>query len=187
MNRPSDVGARVWRIVDGGLWIAAVAGSVALALAVHLGGLQVTRVLSPSMVPAFSPGDLLVIRAVPAASLAVGDIPVLPDPDEPQFQVAHRVVTVRPTPERGEVFVVTRGDANPEADTPATIVSEQVPAVMFSVPLGRLDLARVTWGWSLGLLVGAVAVFLALFLLPSGRRTAKARSAPDYPVRHGGR
>ena len=184
----SDRGSRAWRVIDAGLWIAAVVGSVVVALAVHLGGLQVTRVLSPSMVPAFGPGDVLVVRTVPAAGLKVGDIPILPDPDEPQFQVAHRVTTVRPTPERGEVFVVTRGDANPETDTPVTIVSEQVPVVLFSVPLGQLDLARVTWQWSLGILGATVAVFLALSLLPAARRrTSGAEPAPHYPVRYGGR
>lgn len=167
---------RIWRVVDATLWIVVILGSVGAAVAVHVGGLQVTRVLSASMVPTFHPGDIAVVRAVGAMDLAVGDVPVLPDLDEPRFQVAHRIVALERAPERGEVRVVTQGDANPTTDTPVTIVSEQVPEIVFTLPVGRWDLARVTWTGSLWVLGGSVAAFLLLLLVP-GRR-ARAGSDP---------
>lgn len=171
----SDV-SRLWRVVDATLWIVVVLGSVAAAVAVHVGGIQVTRVLSASMVPTFQPGDIAVVRAVGAMDLAVGDIPVLPDPDEPRFQVAHRIVALERVPERGEVRVVTQGDANPATDAPVTIVSEQVPEIVLRLPVGQLDLARVTWTGSLWVLGGSVAAFLLLLVVP--RRRARDGSDP---------
>lgn len=163
-------GARIWRVIDVAVWITAVIGAVAAAMLVHFGGFQVTRVLSPSMVPTFSPGDLVVVRSVDTMDLNVGDIPMLPDPDEPAYLYVHRIISIQKDSERGEVSVVTQGDANPASDTPVTIVSEKVPQVVLSVPLGILNLSSITFNWSLWVLGGAVAVFLILLFLPSRKK-----------------
>jgi signal peptidase I len=168
---PPSRGARVWRAIDGAVWAVAILGAVALALLVHLGGFQVTRVLSPSMVPTFSPGDLLVIRSVDTMDLHVGDIPVLPDPDEPQFQYVHRIISAQRSADG--LQVVTQGDANPASDTPVTVLTAKVPEVVFSVPLGRFNLASLTLSWTTWLLGGAVVVFLALLLVPGRRKAPK--------------
>lgn len=157
---------RFWSIVDTTVWVLAILSAVGIALAVQVGGFQITRVLSPSMEPTFAPGDLVIIRPVPAAEIAPGDIPMLPDPDVPQIQYVHRVQQVdasRP----GEVWILTKGDNNPSEDSPVTVVTEKVPVVVASIPLSRIPLPSVTWNWSLMLLGGMVVVFLALMFLPS--------------------
>ena len=163
-------GARIWGIIDAAVWTAAVVGAVAAALLVHFGGFQITRVLSPSMEPTFSAGDLVVVRSVDSMDLNVGDVPMLPDPDEPAFLYVHRIISIQKDTERGEVSVVTQGDANPASDSPVTIVSEKVPQVVMSIPLGALNLSSLSFNWSLWVLGGAVAFFLILLFMPSRKK-----------------
>jgi signal peptidase len=163
----------VWSVIDTTLWIVGILGAIAIAVAVQVGGFQVTRVLSPSMEPTFAPGDLVLIRPIDAADLSVGDIPMLPDPDVPQIQYVHRVVNVdasRP----GEVWVVTKGDNNPSEDSPVTVITEQVPVVVASIPMSRLSLDKVSWTWSLALLGVMALGFLVLLFAPE-------RRAPEEP------
>jgi len=160
--------ARFWSAVDTTMWIVGIVGAIAIAVAVQVSGFQITRVLSPSMEPTFAPGDLVLIRPMDAADLAVGDVPMLPDPDVPQIQYVHRVVNVdasRP----GEVWVVTKGDNNPSEDTPVTVITEQVPVVVASIPMSRLPLDKLSWNWSLMLLGVAALAFLVLLFAPARR------------------
>lgn len=159
---------RFWSIIDTTVWIVAILSAVGIALAVQVGGFQITRVLSPSMEPTFAPGDLVIIRPVPAVDIKPGDIPMLPDPDLPQIQYVHRVQQVdasRP----GEVWILTKGDNNPSEDSPVTVVTENVPVVVASIPMGKIPLTSITWNWSVLLLGAMVVVFLALMFLPSRR------------------
>lgn len=158
----------IWSVIDTIMWVVGIVGAIAIAVAVQVGGFQVTRVLSPSMDPTFAPGDLALIRPMAAADLTAGDIPMLPDPDVPQIQYVHRVVNVdasRP----GEVWVVTKGDNNPSEDTPVTVITEQVPVVVASIPMSRLPLDKLSWNWSLMLLGAMALVFLVLLFAPSRR------------------
>lgn len=161
--------ARIWSVIDTAGWIAAILAAVAIAIAVQVGGFQVTRVLSPSMEPTFAPGDLVLIRPTATADLKPGDIPMLPDPDIPQIQYVHRVVNVdasRP----GEVWVVTKGDNNPSEDSPVTVITEQVPVVVASIPMSKLSLDKVSWSWSLALLGVMALAFLLLLFAPERRK-----------------
>lgn len=172
---------RLWSIVDTSVWVLAIVAAVGMALAVQVGGFQVTRVLSPSMEPTFSPGDLVIIRPVPAVDIVPGDIPMLPDPDVPQIQYVHRVQQVD-TSRPGEVWILTKGDNNPSEDSPVTVITEKVPVVVASLPLSRVPLPTLTWNGSLLLLGAAVVVFLVLLFAPSrGRRGVEERPAegPD--------
>jgi signal peptidase len=124
------------RVISGivlALLAAAALVGAALTLVLHLG---FAPVLSPSMEPAFSPGDLVVTRPVAAADVRVGDVVVLPRPDAPGERYAHRVV------EADGPVVRTKGDANAAADPQKLrIVSETVPVVVADVPaVGRVAL-----------------------------------------------
>lgn len=98
-------------------------------------------VLSPSMVPTFAPGDLLITKPQPAQDIEVGDVVVLPLPDSPGQRYVHRVVTVG-RDAAGLPTVTTKGDANAAVDPwTLTVTSEKVPTVVTSVPsLGKLAL-----------------------------------------------
>jgi len=119
-----------------------------------LGGAALT-VLTGSMEPTFSPGDLVV--AVPQDSYAVGDVvtfqPVSGDPT----LVTHRVVGVRVG---DETRYVTRGDANGADDDP--ILADQIMGrVVWHVPyLGHV--ARAV-GSDRELLVTVVACVLIAY------------------------
>lgn len=174
----SERGHRFWSMIDTLAWVLAIAASVAVALAVQLGGIQVTRVLSSSMVPTFSPGDVLLVRPVDRTSINPGDIPMLPDPEQAGVQYVHRAVQVRSS-RPGETWVVTRGDNNPSEDRPITIVSDQVPVVIARIPLSLLELKAVSWRWSVPALVGLIAVALVLLMEPIVRR--RRLNAGDEP------
>ena len=177
MTPPTRPRRSVWSVIDTTFWIVGILGAIAMAVAVQVGGFQVTRVLSPSMEPTFAPGDLVLIRPTDAADLSIGDIPMLPDPEVPQIQYVHRVVNVdasRP----GEVWVVTKGDNNPSEDNPVTVITEQVPVVVASIPMSRLPLDKVSWTWSLALLGVMAVAFLILLFAPERR----APQEPDAAV-----
>lgn len=131
-------------------------------------------VLSGSMEPTYSPGDVVVVKGISDASEEVhpGDVVAFqPVSDDPTL-ITHRVVT-KSFSSAGTSFV-TRGDANGAQDDP--IVGEQIKGVVvYHVPLvGRVSL----WlGAHRGTAVTAVAVALlayaAFMILRPSRRPAQ--------------
>jgi len=167
--------ASVGRAVLRGAGAVLLLGLLALALAVAvvprlLGGAALT-VLSGSMEPTYSPGDVVV--AVPQDSYDVGDVvtfqPVSGDPT----LVTHRVVGVRLG---SETRYVTRGDANGADDAP--IVADQVMGrVVYHVPyVGHLAVAA---GPYRGLVVTGAGCLLI------GYGAYRAFSAPPVDRRRG--
>ena len=127
---------RTRRVIGGLLSLTVALGVVAFAvggLVFHLG---LSPVLSGSMRPAFSPGDAVLTRAVPVASLHPGQVAVFVPPKE-SAPFAHRVVTVTGSP--AHPVITTKGDANPAVDPwHAALATSTVPVVVLSVPyLGR--------------------------------------------------
>lgn len=120
-------------------------------IAFHLYGLHLSPVLSNSMQPAFSAGDLVVAQAVPVGSVGVGDVVIFTPPGRDQ-PVAHRIATLN------DGVITTRGDANPVNDAwqvqlpgpTAERVVATVPYLGWSSQLQRPLLAMAA------LLVGAV-------------------------------
>ncbi|MEU2347634.1 LamG-like jellyroll fold domain-containing protein [Modestobacter sp. NPDC049651] len=74
-------------------------------------GWQATVVMSGSMEPSISPGDVTVVRPVDSADLHRGQVLLVDDPDSPGRLRLHRLVAV----EDGGLQL--RGDANAAADT----------------------------------------------------------------------
>jgi signal peptidase len=128
---------------------------LAIGIGIRLFGLHLGPVLSNSMQPAFSAGDLVVTRAAPIDSLVAGQVIVFVPPGHDQ-PVAHRVVSIAGT------TVTTRGDANPVDDpwqvqlsgTNVERVIATVPYLGWSSQLQRplLVLALVLLG--IGVLIG---------------------------------
>lgn len=137
-------------------------------------------VLTGSMEPTFSPGDVVVIRGVDDAAreVQIGDaVTFQPVSDDPAL-VTHRVVG-KSFSSSGTTFT-TRGDANGADDDP--IAPAQIKGkVMFSVPwVGHVSL----WlGEHRGLAVTGAAVALLAYatfmiLRPDRDRRAAASAAP---------
>jgi signal peptidase I len=149
----------------------------ALGLAVALAGLPAAvggsalTVLSPSMVPTFAPGDVVVVRPRPVAAIAVGDVITFlaRDPRTGSGRVVtHRVVGVEPGP-----AFRTRGDANEDPD-PGLVAAADVRGVhWYTVPwVGGLAERLLT---PAGAVIGAGVLALLLGgLLLAGARGRRA-------------
>lgn len=122
-------------------WVPALAGADAAYL-----------VLSGSMEPVLSPGDLVFVRE--SERLAVGDVITFrPDPQR-DFVVTHRIIEVQDA--NGVVRLRTQGDANEDPD-PWTLAPESV--------IGSLHLTIPKWGLLFQLLRSRVG-YVAFVLLP---------------------
>ena len=122
-------------------------------------------VLSGSMEPTISAGDLVVVRPTDPADLRIGDVvTVQPVSDDPTL-VTHRIVGVTHGGD-GLAGFVTQGDANEHPDEP--VVPEQVMGrVVYTVPLiGHVT--HGTWGPYVAAAVGVglVVYGVVTFALP---------------------
>ena len=149
--------------------VVAVALAVALALVPRLLGGGALTVLTGSMEPTLSPGDMVVVRPVEAADVRIGDVVTFqPVSDDPTL-ITHRVVA-KQVGSSGTTFV-TRGDANGADDDP--IVADQIMGeVVYHVPyVGHLAVG--VGGSRQGIVLGTGAALLAyaalMFLRPSRR------------------
>lgn len=147
------------RVLKGlGLGIILALGAFAVFLGVSarisggpptLAGHQLLTVLSGSMEPAFRPGDLILVKPVPAAELAVGDVITFHDPELPELLITHRIVSIMTTQQGARLFQ-TKGDANAAVDESHVhemyVVGQQVGRLPFvghftsfvRTPLGAL-------------------------------------------------
>jgi len=88
--------------------------TVLLALTVAAGaalGVRTAVVLTGSMEPALSPGDMIVTQRVPAAEARTGDIISFASPREAGVVITHRVRKIGAGRD-GRIAFVTQGDAN---------------------------------------------------------------------------
>ncbi|WP_051299121.1 signal peptidase I [Arthrobacter castelli] len=133
-------------------------------------------VLTGSMEPTYSPGDLVVSQQVDAADVEIGDVVTFqPESGDPTL-VTHRVIAKTVGAEG--TTITTQGDANGAADEP--LVPEQVKGeVIYSVPyLGHVSAALDAGTKSL-LAAGAGVVLIgyAIFtVVGAGRRRRREAS-----------
>lgn len=152
-----------------GLLLAVGVAILAGGIAFRMAGLHIQTVLSGSMRPTMSPGDLAITQEVPIGSLRVADAVVFIPPTETQ-PVLHRI-----TSRVGDV-ITTKGDANSVADPwHVTLQGATAFRLVFVVPfLGWLtELQRPVL-----LLAGLVAVMAVLLEV---RKGVRARTKPSVP------
>ncbi len=92
--------------------LAMVASLVMWSLLPALVGMAPHVIMSGSMEPRIHVGDIIVTREVPPATLVKGNVITVEDPDHPEKTRTHRFVR-----RAADGTIVTRGDANPEADS----------------------------------------------------------------------
>lgn len=136
-----------------GLVVAAGVACLALGLGFWMADFHVQTVLSGSMLPTVSPGDLAITQGVPAGSVQVGDVIVFAPPDGTQ-PVLHRVAS------REGDALTTKGDANSVADPwRITLAGSTGYRLVFVVPfLGWLTQLR-------GIALIAAGLIVALLIL----------------------
>ena len=82
------------------------------AAAPALLGWQATTVVTGSMQPRISPGDVISARPIPSENLQLGMILLVDDPDHRDRLRLHRLIRFNP-----DGRLVLRGDANPQEDS----------------------------------------------------------------------
>ncbi|PWD50941.1 signal peptidase I [Serinibacter arcticus] len=161
-------------VLSGVVTVALVAlVGLALALAVVprvMGGASLT-VLSGSMEPTYSPGDIVV--SVPQDRYTVGDVVTFQPVSNDPTLITHRVVSVLSSAQ-GPTYV-TRGDANGVDDAP--LEPEQIMGeVIYSVPyLGHVTHAAGNRTTVVVATVGLGLVGYGLYLFGSGWRDGRRR------------
>ena len=127
-------------------------------------GLGFSPVLSQSMQPSISAGDLEITRPVAVRDLAVGDVVVL-KAFQTQTLFSHRIVKLERGPQR--VTVTTQGDANPVVDRNPAVLSPnvEVPIVAATVPFVGLGVVYLASPDARLFGIVLLAISAALFLL----------------------
>jgi signal peptidase I len=165
--------AAVLRVVVAAVLVA-LAGLVVLALAPRLVGFQGHVVVSGSMEPRLSAGDVVLTRPVLPQDLQLGQVLLFPDPEGADRLVLHRLVAFDA---RGDL--VTRGDANQSDDTTHVPASSVVGEAQLRVPyVGLPAYWRFAGQW--GPLVALAAVLAAATVFVTGRPAGpRGRTSAD--------
>ena len=135
--------------------------SAASATFIVIKHIHFTRVLSDSMEPQFRRGDVLVVKPIPAQSIQEGDVALLPLPEEPIQQYAHRIINVEK--QQQGVFVETKGDGNPAKDPwKLKITSPEVPVVVSQLPASIVPIVTLNRYVLVGLFIALCLLFISV-------------------------
>ena len=172
--------------------IVAIVGALALvlALATHfvpssgefsVAGHPLFIVLSGSMTPVIDTGDLVIDQGVSptqAAHLRVGQI-ITFHRGTGATPITHRIVVV--TPAGGTVAYTTKGDANNAADLVPVGPSQIVGLFDFKIPMGGRVVNGLRQPLTLGLLLGAPALWLLSGFFFAWARELDEKAETDPP------
>lgn len=151
-RRPRSLPGRVVRGLGWGALATAVVLAAAVAGPLAFGDRPYT-VLTGSMEPAISPGDVVIDERISPTAARVGDIITFRDPEDQSKLITHRVRSV--TPEGRYIWFVTKGDANNTTERWRIAADGELGRVVYTVPwVGHVAvLARTPLGLSLFLIV----------------------------------
>jgi signal peptidase I len=134
-------------------------------------------ILSGSMEPRIHVGDIVVTRTVPGASVTKGQVITVKDPDHPDRTRTHRMLR-----RASDGTIVTKGDANPQADSSHIENDDVLGLGVVRVPfVGRPAYWLAERNW---LALGASTLFLGWCLvtvLPGSRKPEDTDDDQDRP------
>ncbi|MDP4334684.1 S24/S26 family peptidase [Curtobacterium sp. A7_M15] len=161
--------------------VATLLGLALWAAAPAVIGWQPTTVMTGSMEPRLTPGDVVVSRPVSAGDVRVGKVLLVDDPDQPGHLRMHRYVEDGP---RGTL--VTKGDANPQQDSTPVEPSAVHGIAFLRVPFVGAPIVWLRggeWGKIGMLALGLVAVLALCTVDGSLRRLVEpaGSSSDDDP------
>ena len=159
MQIPKKV-KRVWDTVTTVLVVLVVIFAVFL-MGSRLMGMQVFNVVSGSMEPTYSVGDLLYVKDVDPDSVKVGD-PITFVLNEDLVVATHRVVAIDGQARQ----FYTKGDANETADAAPVHFNNLVGVPVFSIPLLGYVSAYIQSPPGMYVAIAFGAVLLAAVFLP---------------------
>ncbi|SDQ29253.1 signal peptidase I [Curtobacterium sp. UNCCL20] len=139
--------------------VATLLGLALWAAAPAVIGWQPTTVMTGSMEPRLTPGDVVVSRPVHADEVRMGKVLLADDPDQPGHLRMHRYVDDGP-----HGTLVTKGDANPQRDSTSLEPSAVHGVAFLRVPFVGSPIVWVREGeWlRVGLLALGLVAVLAL-------------------------
>lgn len=151
---------RVWDILSGALVAVVVLAAVSLVL-LRVMGYQVFNVVSGSMEPTYSVGDLIYVKSVDPDAVEVGD-PITFVLNENLVVATHRVIRI----DAENRHFYTKGDANETADAAPVHFNNLIGVPKFSIPkLGCVsDFVQHPPGTYIA--IGAGLMLLAALFLP---------------------
>ena len=155
-------GARnfIVQVLSWTLLLAVIAAAAALIIVPKASGAKPLTVLSGSMTGTYDIGDVVVVKPVDTAHLAVGDVITFQPRSEDPTLTTHRIVGINVGSE-GTSYV-TQGDANDAADLSPVEPAQIQGTVWYSVPkLGWVSV-WMAGGW-LGVATDVFAVGLLLY------------------------
>lgn len=147
-------------------------------------------VLSGSMEPMVSPGDVIFVEDVPADSLQVGDVVTFSIRPGSKTLITHRVIEVLDA--GGKIRYRTQGDANEDPD-PFIVTQEMVVGTYeFHIPYWGLlmNMLRTKVGYVLFVLLPCVILILREFVnlyreldaMERAKKAEKAAKAAEEPA-----
>lgn len=143
-------------------WTAALVAALAfvgLAVLPHLGLYRTLTVLSASMEPTFSPGDVIVVRPEPIESLRVGQIVSYRVPVGVHQVETHRVVKIVRGAGTDHPVIQTKGDNNTVVD-PWT-------AQLGGTTIYRLEAVVPNAGYAINFMRGRMFHLISVLLIPA--------------------
>ena len=159
MQMPKKV-KKIWDTVTTVLVVLVVVFAVFL-MGSRLVGLQVFHVVSPSMEPTYSEGDLLYVKEVDPDSVKVGD-PITFVLNEDLVVATHRVVAI----DSENRQFTTKGDANETEDAAPVHFNNLIGVPVFSIPLLGYVSAYIQSPPGMYVAIGLGVVLLAAVSLP---------------------
>jgi signal peptidase len=157
---------KVWNIASSVL-VGLVVLCAIFLMGSRLLGFRVFTVLSGSMEPVFSVGDLLYVKQVDPSAIQVGD-PITFVMNEDLVVATHRVVSI----DAEKQHFYTKGDANETADASPVHFKNVIGVAKFSIPLlGYVsNFIQTPPGSYIAIGIGILLVLL-VFLPDLGKKT----------------
>lgn len=136
-----------------------------LLVGVRLAGFEVFSVLSGSMEPQYSTGDLLYVRSVDYTTLKTGD--VITYMLSENTIATHRIVEVLPDDEDpSTVRYRTKGDANDNVDAGLVHYKNVIGTPRFSIPLLGYVASYISAPPGMYVAIGGCAMLIMMVFLP---------------------
>lgn len=146
-----------------------------------IGADQSYVVLSDSMEPTYSAGDVVIIESVSPEEIDEGDVITFYRPNAQDSRITHRVIDIEQREQ--QLYFKTKGDANEETDAHSIPASQVVGRVWFDIPYVGYGLlfARSQAGIALLVMVPAGLLILAEVwdLVKITRASSKKETDPD--------
>lgn len=165
---------KIWNIVSTVLVALMVLCAVFL-VGVRILGYQMFTVISGSMEPQYSIGDLIAVKEVDPATIEVGD-PITFVLNEDLMVATHRVIEV----DAANQHLYTKGDANDVADSAPVHFNNVIGVPQFAIPLlGYVsDFVQHPPGSYITLVVGT-ALIVAVFVPDIVRAVRKGKEEEE--------